>query len=380
MADRIRSRPLRTLLLALAAAMVAALLWAPPAGAVQGWRWPVAGPVLTQYRNGDDPYAGGQHRGIDIGAPASARVVAAAGGTVTLAGVAGDSGLTIGVRTADGRYDTSYLHLGSLAVRRGDVVAAGDSLGTVGTTGGRSVAQPHLHFGVRDAGDRHGYRDPLALLPPPAAEPPPESRPVPVPVAQPLAPRALPGAVAEALAQTAAVEVTAPLAPRALPVAVAAPSLSPPAALGGPPRAAASARPGPAAAAPPHSPSPAGPLARRLAQHAPQRGDRSRAADARPASHGRRAGAPIQPTAGPRSEPHPVRATAPKLSIRPAEPPPARRGLDLGWLAAYAGLVAAALLLGRPRGPSAGFRRASSIAAWATTSPRRSTTSTRSRT
>jgi hypothetical protein len=36
--------------------------------------------------------------------------------------------------------------------------------------------------------------------------------------------------------------------------------------------------------------------------------------------------------------------------------------LDLGWLAACGGLVTAALLLGRPRGPLATLRRAHSFA------------------
>src|SRR4051794_28600681 len=90
-----------------------------------GWTWPVRGPVLTAYRNGADPYAGGQHRGVDIGAPAGSRVVAAAGGTITFAGVVGSSGLTVSERTVDGRFDLSYLHLSGVAVHRGDTVAAG---------------------------------------------------------------------------------------------------------------------------------------------------------------------------------------------------------------------------------------------------------------
>ena len=30
------------------------------------WTWPAAGPVLRPFTLGDDPYAGGQHRGVDI--------------------------------------------------------------------------------------------------------------------------------------------------------------------------------------------------------------------------------------------------------------------------------------------------------------------------
>src|SRR5436190_756585 len=52
------------------------LVFAPPAVAAD-WIWPVRGEVITPYRNGADPYAAGQHRGIDIAAPVAAPVVAA---------------------------------------------------------------------------------------------------------------------------------------------------------------------------------------------------------------------------------------------------------------------------------------------------------------
>src|SRR5205807_2637938 len=94
---------LRVALTAAAISLLAPCLMLPaeaPAAAA-GWRWPVDGPVITQYRNGDDPYAGGQHRGIDIAAPVGTPVVAAIGGAITYAGVAGSSGLTVAVQTSD---------------------------------------------------------------------------------------------------------------------------------------------------------------------------------------------------------------------------------------------------------------------------------------
>ena len=104
----------------LLAAVLAALNLATGTALAAGdWAWPVRGEVITQYRNGDDAYAAGQHRGIDIAARVGEPVVAAAGGTVTFAGVAGSSGLTVAVRTSDGRFDTSYLHLSSAAVGKG---------------------------------------------------------------------------------------------------------------------------------------------------------------------------------------------------------------------------------------------------------------------
>jgi hypothetical protein len=162
--------------------LIAFLALPPTADAA--WVWPVSGEVITPYRNGTDPYATGQHRGIDISAPVGAPVVAAAGGDVRFAGTAGSSGVTISIRTGDG-YDTSYLHLSALDVRAGSHVSAGDRIGAVGTTGSRSAVPPHLHFGVRDAGTRHAYHDPLAFLPPaPPARPTPEP-PTPAPAPRP---------------------------------------------------------------------------------------------------------------------------------------------------------------------------------------------------
>jgi hypothetical protein len=176
-------RRLPKLILFVAVTSAALVLLGAAATARAAWVWPVSGDVITAYRNGTDPYASGQHRGIDIAAPIGTPVVAAAGGDVRFAGTAGSSGLTISIRTGDG-YDTSYLHLSSAAVRAGAHVSAGERIGAVGISGTRSATAPHLHFGVRDAGTRHAYHDPLNFLPPPAGAPrpsPPASAPAPAP-------------------------------------------------------------------------------------------------------------------------------------------------------------------------------------------------------
>ena len=100
-------------------ACVFALVLAPRASA---WTWPVDGPVLRPFVAENDPYTGGQHRGIDIGAPTGADVRAAASGVVAFAGRLPHEGLCLTVRTEDG-YSVTLVHLGSIGLRVGTAVA-----------------------------------------------------------------------------------------------------------------------------------------------------------------------------------------------------------------------------------------------------------------
>src|SRR5919197_401421 len=119
------------------------------------WTWPVDGPVLRPFVFGDDPYARGQHRGIDIGAPTGTRVVAPAGGVVSFAGTVPYGGKTVTIRTADG-YSVTLVHIGSFGVRRGDDVAEGADVGTVGPTGNVDISEPYVYLGVRKTADPQG--------------------------------------------------------------------------------------------------------------------------------------------------------------------------------------------------------------------------------
>jgi len=205
------------------------VFFVPAAPADAAWVWPVNGDVITPYRNGTDPYASGQHRGIDIAAAVGTPVVAAAGGDVRFAGTAGSSGLTISIRTSDG-YDTSYLHLSSLAVHAGARLSAGDRIGAVGMSGTRSATAPHLHFGVRDAGTDHSYHDPLAFMPAPPAAPSPEPpAPAPAPAPEPAPPGPaplLPTPAARPMTAPVRRPVHAPRLPRPLPVPEAHPRVA----------------------------------------------------------------------------------------------------------------------------------------------------------
>src|SRR5919199_1037073 len=158
----------------LAAALAALVVLAVPRVA-SAWTWPVDGPVLRPFVFGSDPYAAGQHRGIDIGASSGTPVRAAAGGVVTFAGTVPNGGKTVTIQTPTG-YAVTLVHLGSIGALRGTTVEEGAIVGTVGPSGVPDIAEPYVYLGIRVASDDQGYLDPLLYLPP-RAEPPtlPES-------------------------------------------------------------------------------------------------------------------------------------------------------------------------------------------------------------
>jgi Peptidase family M23 len=350
----------------LTAALAVAAFLALAGTASAEWVWPLRGAVITPYRNVDDAYAGGQHRGIDIAGPVGARVVAAAGGEVRFAGTAGSSGLTVSVRTSDG-FDTSYLHLSSVSVREGQLVSSGDSLGAVGLTGARSASEPHLHFGVRDAGTRHAYRNPLDFLPPPQAPPAPEAphpAPRPAPLATPLVPRPAPAGEPTPrpipLGEQTPRRVPAGWRePRRLPVGGRAPGRVPAGERVSRPvpaeRHVPLARPAPGAApAPAGEPaSRPGPLPERPSRPVPG-GDH--AVRQLPGAHAPR-GVPARDGAShatselARLGPRPAQAPEPSASRKPGpgsavSPGSSAPGPDIGWILACVGLLLAAALLG----------------------------------
>ena len=175
---------------ALLPVLIAFQAGAPPALA---WTWPADGPVLRPFILGDDPYAGGQHRGVDIAGEQGAPVRSPAAGVVSFSGTVPGGGRTVTVQTADG-YSVTLVHLGSIAVERAADVGEGTQVGTIGPTGDAEHPEPYLHLGIRVTSDVNGYLNPLDFLPahdslptapptPPAAEPVPAAPPAVVPSA-----------------------------------------------------------------------------------------------------------------------------------------------------------------------------------------------------
>jgi peptidoglycan LD-endopeptidase LytH len=115
---------------------------------------PVEGVARSAIRDswGDDRGGGTRaHHGVDIAAPAGARVLAAGAGTVEKLFHSNLGGTTLYVRSADGRWVHYYAHLAGYApgVREGLRVRAGALLGFVGDTGDAGPGNFHLHFGLQ---------------------------------------------------------------------------------------------------------------------------------------------------------------------------------------------------------------------------------------
>ena len=123
-----------------------------------GYTWPTPGYYNVLAPFGED--RGYSHKGIDIGAPMGATIVAADDGVVIASnnscthnwgkdgscGCGGGFGNYVMIDHGGGR-STTYGHMTSAAVSAGQTVTKGQVIGTVGSTGWSTGA--HLHFETR---------------------------------------------------------------------------------------------------------------------------------------------------------------------------------------------------------------------------------------
>ncbi len=101
--------------------------------------WPAPGGSISQY------YRYG-HYGLDIDGDTGDSIVAAASGTVTFAGWKNNGGgYQVWIAHGSGLY-TTYNHMSSVSVGRGQSVSKGQRVGRMGATG--FVTGSHLHFEV----------------------------------------------------------------------------------------------------------------------------------------------------------------------------------------------------------------------------------------
>lgn len=111
------------------------------------WRWPAPGYGRITSKFGWRAWSNSYHKGIDIGAPMGAKIVAAnSGKVVTSSYNAGGYGNYVIVDHGGG-YMTVYAHLSKKSVSVGQQVSRGQTVGLCGSTG-RSTG-PHLHFEIR---------------------------------------------------------------------------------------------------------------------------------------------------------------------------------------------------------------------------------------
>jgi peptidoglycan hydrolase-like protein with peptidoglycan-binding domain len=107
-------------------------------------------PISTSIGDGFGWVSGRRHTGLDYPAGYGSRVGAAGRGRVVFAGWnSGGYGNLVVIRHRLG-FESWYAHLATIAVRPGQWVVGGNTIGYVGSTG-RSTG-PHLHFEVRRFG------------------------------------------------------------------------------------------------------------------------------------------------------------------------------------------------------------------------------------
>jgi murein DD-endopeptidase MepM/ murein hydrolase activator NlpD len=121
--------------------------WQPRQRVETSFILPVAGPQsspfgLRRFYNGEER---SPHKGLDIAAATGTAVVAPAAGEVIETGDYYFNGLTVFVDHGYGLV-TMYCHLDRIEVEVGRELAAGETLGRVGSTG--RVTGPHLHWSV----------------------------------------------------------------------------------------------------------------------------------------------------------------------------------------------------------------------------------------
>ena len=111
------------------------------------------------------------HEGIDLFARRGTPVLATSAGTINRVSVTNLGGKVVWLRDPVRNANIYFAHLDSQAVRNGDRVDVGDTIGFVGNTGNARTTPPHLHFGIYRRGE--GAVDPAPFIRPvPRGRPP----------------------------------------------------------------------------------------------------------------------------------------------------------------------------------------------------------------
>ena len=117
-------------------------------GGSGGWVVPCSYTSITSpfgYRKAPTSGASTYHQGVDLDTGTGWPVVAARAGVVIAAGYNGSAGNYVKIDHRDG-FTSIYMHLNSFCVSAGQIVSAGENIGTTGATG--TATGDHLHFGI----------------------------------------------------------------------------------------------------------------------------------------------------------------------------------------------------------------------------------------
>lgn len=124
-------------------------------------KWPVStGYLSSSFGLRKDPFNGRlrRHNGIDLAGPRGSAIMSVAKGKVLFSGRKGGYGRVVDIKHANG-YVSRYAHLEASLVKKGQLVAAGEKIARLGTSG-RSTG-PHLHLEILK---NNKHIDPMIFL------------------------------------------------------------------------------------------------------------------------------------------------------------------------------------------------------------------------
>ena len=126
---------------------------------------PVSGRVLNSYSGDELVYSKTlgdwrTHNGIDYACAKDAAVQSPTAGTVVLAGSDGSWGPTVAIKDSAGRV-WRLCGVASPAVKEGETVSAGQTLGKVGSVSCECAEESHIHLEVKQD---DSYLDPVKLM------------------------------------------------------------------------------------------------------------------------------------------------------------------------------------------------------------------------
>lgn len=129
-----------------------------------GFSLPLAGgyTVTSGFGSRTDPtgYSGDHHDGIDLAIASGTPILASRAGQVVEASYHPSAGNHVIILHDNGLY-TYYMHMTNIGTSVGSVVDAGETIGTVGSTG--NSTGPHLHFGISSS-LWGGFINPTSIL------------------------------------------------------------------------------------------------------------------------------------------------------------------------------------------------------------------------